>query len=185
VLLAHIRTKLGKWLWALNLRKEASQHLQESLQLYRLAQRRDGGSLGILLANFLANCPDPHLRDPAEAVRLAEDLVKRNPQAGGFWNSTGMAHYRAGNYQASVDALEKATILRSTGGSFDFFFLAMAHAKLGNKLQAHRWFDKAVEFMERELPNDIDLRLYRAEAASLLAIEFTPASGKEGPHPKD
>ena len=55
-----------------------------------------------------------------------------------------MAHYRAGDWKASLTALEKSMELRKGGDSFDWFFLAMAHWQLGEKDEAREWYDRAV-----------------------------------------
>jgi tetratricopeptide (TPR) repeat protein len=49
-------------------------HYPESIESDRIALRLDPGQLfaTLHLARVLATCPDPELRDPAEAVRLAE-----------------------------------------------------------------------------------------------------------------
>ena len=37
--------------------------------------------------------------------------------------------------------------MQAGGSSFDWFFLAMAHWRLGDKDEARMWFDRAVEWM--------------------------------------
>jgi hypothetical protein len=54
------------------------------------------------------------------------------------------------------------------GDAFDWFFLAMAHAKLGQKDQARRWYDRGRRWAEKNLPHDEELRRFRAEAEELL-----------------
>jgi hypothetical protein len=61
--------------------------------------------------------------------------------------------------------------LRSGGDSHDWFFLAMAHWQLGEKEKARQWFDRAVQWMNKNLPNGKELGRVRAEAAELLKIE--------------
>ena len=65
-----------------------------------------------------------------------------------------MAHYRAGDWKAAIAALDKSMQLRKGGDSFDWFFLAMAHWQLGNKDEARKWYDQAVEWMEKNQPNE-------------------------------
>jgi hypothetical protein len=59
--------------------------------------------------------------------------------------------------------------LREGGDSFDWFFLAMAHWRLGDRNQARMWLNRAVEWMDRDRPHDDELRRFRAEAETLLA----------------
>jgi hypothetical protein len=58
--------------------------------------------------------------------------------------------------------------LRAGGDSFDWFFLAMAHRRLGDRDQARIWYDKAVAWMDRQMPHNGELRRFRAEAEAVL-----------------
>jgi tetratricopeptide (TPR) repeat protein len=126
------------------------------------------------VAWMLATCPDERLRDPARAVELAKRATELAPQYGYLWNTRGVAHYRAGDLDAARAALE-TSIARYAGQSdasrlesFSTFFLAMAHARLGNSAEARRWYDRAVRWMEQYQPGDLELRRFRAEAEQLL-----------------
>jgi hypothetical protein len=57
------------------------------------------------------------------------------------------------------------------GNSIDWFLLALAHGKLGEKDQARAWYDRAVSWMDTNQPNNEVLRHFRAEAAELLGLE--------------
>ena len=124
----------------------------------------------------LATCADPKRRDPARAVRLAKKAVEAAPKKEFIWNTLGAAHYRAGDWKAAIAALQKCMALRSGGDSNDFFFLAMAHWQLGNKDQARKWYDRAVEWMEKNKPRHAELLRFRAEAEALLGATTKPAS---------
>ena len=100
--------------------------------------------------------PDAKLRDPGRAVQLAKRAVELAPNESAYWNTLGAAQYRAGELeQARVEALKKSMELR-TGGytSNDWFFLAMAHWQLGDKDEARKWYDQAVEWMEKNQPQE-------------------------------
>jgi serine/threonine-protein kinase len=119
---------------------------------------------------FLATNPEPCLRDPGLAVRRARKAVAARPQSADCQNTLGVALYRAGDDKAAVAELEAAMRLRVGGGnSFDWFFLAMAHWRLGDRDQARRWFDRAVRWMDSHKPYDDELRRFRAEAEVLVA----------------
>jgi tetratricopeptide (TPR) repeat protein len=120
------------------------------------------------LAWFLATVPEPRLRDAALAVRLAEKAVAARRQSADCWNTLGVAHYRNGDDKAAVAELETAMRLRAGGNSFDWFFLAMAHWRLGDRDQARTWFDRAVHGMDKHKPQDDELRRFRAEAEAML-----------------
>lgn len=61
--------------------------------------------------------------------------------------------------------------LRNAVDSFNWFFLAMAHWRLGQNEKARNWFDRAVAWMEKNRPTDDEFCRFRAEAAELLKIE--------------
>ena len=54
--------------------------------------------------------------------------------------------------------------------SVNTFFLAMAQWQVGEKDKARVWYDKAVEWMEKNQPKNEELRRFRAEASELLEL---------------
>jgi WD40 repeat protein len=126
------------------------------------------------LAWLLATGPDPKLRDPAQAVRLAHRAVELAPRSGLYWKTLGAARYRAGDWKAAVAALERSMALRNGGDSSDWFFLAMTHWQLGDQEQAHKRYDEAVQWMDKNKPPDEELHRFRAEAAELLGLTDRP-----------
>src|SRR5262249_32640885 len=50
------------------------------------------------LAWHLATCPLEYLRDTAKAVELASKAVALTPSVGNYWNTLGVARYRAGDW---------------------------------------------------------------------------------------
>lgn len=89
------------------------------------------------VAWFFATCPDPAARNPGLALELARVALKpgwiRPAQKGPFWNTFGVALYRAGDWRAAVEALSTSAALQKGGDATDFFFLAMAHWQLGER----------------------------------------------------
>ncbi len=103
------------------------------------------------LNNFawmLLTHPDAARRDASRALELARRSVEHAPNATEFWNTLGIAHYRTGQSQPAIDALQKAEDLKP-GVYFgdNAFFIAMSHWQLGNRDPARDWFDRAVEWM--------------------------------------
>jgi tetratricopeptide (TPR) repeat protein len=143
----------------------------EAAEPYRKALKVDPEDHGVNneLAWFLATSPEPRLWDPALAVRLAQKAVAALPKSPDYRNTLGVAHYRNGDDRAAVAGLEAAMSLRAGGNSFDWFFLATAHWRLGDRDQARPWFNRAVQWMDRHQPYDGELRRFRAEAEALLA----------------
>jgi hypothetical protein len=75
----------------------------------------------------LAASPGAEFLDPKVAVTLARKAVELDPKSGTIWNTLGVTHYRAGDYRATVVALERSRQLGGGHDSWDWFFLAMAH----------------------------------------------------------
>jgi tetratricopeptide (TPR) repeat protein len=120
------------------------------------------------LAWLLATNAQIELRDPAEAVKLATQAVELAPKVGNIWNTLGVAQYRAGDWSASVAALEKSISLGKGGTATDWLFLAMAHWQRGDKEQARKWYRQASQWMEDNNSHDQELLRFRAEATELL-----------------
>jgi WD40 repeat protein len=169
---------LGAMLQAQDSRLQAADFLRskqwdKAIGVYAQAIELDPKNATILndLAWLLATCPDARVRDPGRALELAARTAKLTPQEGNAWNTLGVAHYRAGQWKAAIEALEKSNEL--LGGkelSFNAFFLAMAHRQLGDKSQAQAWYDKAVKWMEEKQPTNEELARFRTEAATLLEM---------------
>jgi serine/threonine protein kinase/tetratricopeptide (TPR) repeat protein len=123
------------------------------------------------LAWLLATCPETKFRDTTRAVASAKKAVELKPKDGDHWNTLGVAQYRAGDWKAAIATLEKSMELRKGGDSFDWFFLAMARWQLGDKKDARKWYDQAVQWMEKNQPKDEELARFRAEAEELLGVK--------------
>ena len=84
------------------------------------------------------------MRDPIEAVQVARRAVDIEPRDRNYWNSLGVALYRAERWSEAVDALEKSMQLRSGGDRYDWIFLAMSYWQLGDPTKAQRWYEQAI-----------------------------------------
>jgi tetratricopeptide (TPR) repeat protein len=132
----------------------------------------------------LATSPNPRHRDAPRAVELAAKAVELTPTNGGYWNTLGIAHYRAGQWQPAIDAMTKSIELQDDN-AFDAFFLAMAHWQVGQKDEARKWYDKAIEWMDKNDPDNVELQRFRAEAAELLGLTEPQRSTNGSPQTKD
>jgi serine/threonine protein kinase len=178
---ASTQEALGSVLWATDRHEEAAQAFRQAEDVRR--QRMRAGDKGFVLPNhmawFLAACPDKQFRNPTKAVEVANEAVEEvrkfaehSPRdEGDCWKTLGVAHYRAGDWEHAVAALEKAMQLRDGGDGADWFFLAMAHYQLGDTDKARTWYDKAVEWTDKNRPKDEELARFRAEAGALLKME--------------
>jgi serine/threonine protein kinase/tetratricopeptide (TPR) repeat protein len=139
------------------------------------------------LAWVLATHADPKLRDPVGAMAMAKIAVELSPKVGTYWNTLGAAQYRAGDWKGAIAALNKSMELDNGGSADDFFFLAMACERLGQKEHAQKWYKQAAQWVEKngqtlakDPPHVEELRRFSDEAAEVLGIkdEQKPKLGK-------
>jgi serine/threonine protein kinase/Tfp pilus assembly protein PilF len=148
----------------------------EALADFEDAVRRwpDAATTHNRLAWLLATCRDPSLRDPPRAVAVARRAVELDPPAAWYWNTLGVAHYRAGDWPAAVAALTESQARKWDDG-FNSFALAMVHARLGRRDEARRWYDAGLDRQRPAMSIAGDeLRRLRDEAAEVLGIEAAP-----------
>jgi tetratricopeptide (TPR) repeat protein len=137
----------------------------------------------------LVTCPDLRARDPIQALDLARKALVHIPQFSFAWKTLGVAHYRAGDWKAAIEALEKAASMPLGADGEGGFFLAMAYWQAGEKAQARASYGKAVAWLEKFKSPREEQRRARAEAANLLGIADEPerippprpAPGDQGP----
>jgi tetratricopeptide (TPR) repeat protein/tRNA A-37 threonylcarbamoyl transferase component Bud32 len=98
----------------------------------------------------LATFPDPKQRDLPRAIEVAKKTVLAEPRNANYWNTLGVACYRAGQYAEALQAFDKSMMLRDGGDGFDWFFVAMAHWKLHNARQAIDYLHKAQVWKKSE-----------------------------------
>ncbi len=173
--LAETYLRLGEHLAEVGRFAEAEQAARKAISLKEeLSDARVQNNL----AFSLATSPDPRMRDSQLAVRLAKRAVVLKPQNGGYWNTLGVSHYRAGDWNAAIAALEQSVRLRAGGDPADWFFLAMAHRRDGNQTEARKWYSQSIDWMVKNKSQDDDLRRFCAEAEDLLG--FTNARMPNG-----
>jgi serine/threonine protein kinase/tetratricopeptide (TPR) repeat protein len=123
------------------------------------------------LARLLVYWPRPGVEHFEEAVDLAKKAVKTAPTAGRYWDTLGIAHYRSGQWSEALTTFQEAMKRRNGGDSLEWFYLAMIHGRLGEKEQARKWYDQALQWMEQHDPDNGELNHIRAESAELLGIK--------------
>jgi tetratricopeptide (TPR) repeat protein len=172
--LARTHRNLGYLLWETDRPREATEPFRQARTLYeRLVEKNpDAPLLAYHLAWFLADCPDPCCADAPRAIRLAEQAVARPFPDPVWWNVLGMARYRAGEWQAALDPLNRSVASQADGRSWDQFYLAMAHWKLGHHHLARDLYHQACTEMESITVGKVKLRRLRAEAAALLGVPW-------------
>ncbi len=124
----------------------------------------------------LATSPSRALRDFQIALRLAKNAVEQEPQAGDYWNTLGVAHYRVGDGKEAIQALKKSMELRKGG---DPLRLVLP----GHGLLAERRHGQGPFVVRQGRPVDGEEQLARrgagplcAEAAALLRVTDDPKS---------
>jgi serine/threonine-protein kinase len=120
------------------------------------------------LSLFLAAFPDAKLRDPRRAVELIQPVLKQQPDDTRAWITLGIARCRLGEWQSAIEALNKSAQLRSGATRDEWFYVAMAQAHLGQKEQARKSHERAVQWMEKNRPKDPELRHLREEVDNEL-----------------
>ena len=122
----------------------------------------------------LATATDEKSRNPARAVSLANEAIRLEPDNGHYWNTLGVALYRAGNWEESICALQKSMqLLAGTCECGNSFFLAMAYWKRNEREDARQWFNRGVSWLEKNvtelrIEQQVEMRRFREEAAVLL-----------------
>jgi WD40 repeat protein/serine/threonine protein kinase len=142
---------------------------QEATYREQLEKQPGRADLCNQLAWFLVTCPDAAFWNADEAVRLAEQALRTDPDKFGIWNTLAVAHYRAGDHQKALDTIPRS-VMQLGVTAFDMFFSAMAHERLGHSEQARKDYELAVNWMKQHRPTDQELIQFREEARSLLGI---------------
>jgi tetratricopeptide (TPR) repeat protein len=126
---------------------------------------------------LLATSEDARMLRPADSVSYASRAVKLAPGQGNYWNTLGVAYYRMADWDQATRALERSMELRAAGqgDAYDWFFLAMIHAKNGRKDEALAWYRKAVTWAQGQGEGNPELYRFHVEAAVQLGLEKPPA----------
>jgi len=126
------------------------------------------------MAWVLANHRNPKVRNPTRAVALARKAVALYPRDGNFWNTLGVTQYRAGDWRSAVDSLDKSMMLRDGGDGFDWYFVAMAYWRLGDKPRAEEFYRKAEAWRQKEHVTPAELTGIDQEAKTMLPTAMIP-----------
>jgi serine/threonine protein kinase len=171
--------RLGTILFAEGRVAEGGQLLQRALENYRRGAQLDASlAAQHRLAHFLVSCIDPELREPAEAVCLAAQLVKSTPGDRDYWHTLGRAHFRSGDLKSAKDDFEKCSDLGKNTMPEDYFFLAMIYWKWGEKSRARESYEQGAHLCAIRIGGrqSIFLANLRAEASAMLGIDLQTRS---------
>jgi serine/threonine protein kinase/WD40 repeat protein/tetratricopeptide (TPR) repeat protein len=172
---AYLRVSQGTCLFNL-------ERYREALDGFEFAYQADPESLLAVtnLDQFLNNTAwklatgPERTRDPELAVRLATFAVTLMPGEQTTLNTLGVALYRAGKFSEAISALERSLDAgKNQFDAFDLFFLAMAHHRRGDRLEARACFNRAVHWLgdQKTLTQQQrdELAEFRTEAEAVLA----------------
>jgi tetratricopeptide (TPR) repeat protein len=109
--------------------------------------------------------------------------VELEPENSAAYRNRGKVYYAMKRYDAALAELktaievnvEKAALTRFAASlkhhgehGYDLFFLALAYCQLGEKDEARQWYQKAVDWMEHNKPEEEGLGRFRDEAAKRM-----------------
>ncbi len=123
------------------------------------------------LSWFLAMCDEPQFRDADRAIQLALQARKLVPDNPRYAVGLGLAYFRAGKWEESIQAAKDAEGLRPQPNGIDSFVLTLAYGKQGDIEHARVCYDRAAQWMQQNSPGNLDLIKLRAESAAALELE--------------
>ncbi len=110
-------------------------------------------------------------QDLQVALTLSEAAVRLSPQSSNAWNTRGLVLARAGKYQESLEAIDKAISLSNGGSASDWYIKAMALAGQGESTSALQWFSNAESIRITQSPNKTELRRQAVLASEAIHQE--------------
>jgi tetratricopeptide (TPR) repeat protein len=110
---------------------------------------------------------------PAEALPLALQAVKAQPNNRNYQNTLGVVYYRLGRWDDAVGILQPLAQAKDRGqaAAWDLYFLAMSYQRLGKPSEASACYQKALHIQgTASLTSDAaaELEQFRAEAEFVL-----------------
>ena len=144
--------------------------IEQQLLDYRRREREAKANEYNNQAWMLATSPSRQAREAKKAVLMAKKAVELDPGFGKYWNTLGVACFRAGQPDLCLKALEKSVELRAGGDAYDWYFMAMAHAAASNPKEARSCYDRASRWRMTNLPDHEDLKALDEEAKRALRL---------------
>jgi Tfp pilus assembly protein PilF len=154
--------------WRTNDHAQALRLLRQAVQAYP-----DHATAHEALAWYLLTGPTP-IRHPPTALRHAQRAVELQGDRAAFLNTLGVAHYRNGHYPRALRVLQQSLVASNRqNDGFDLYFLAMCHARLGDRVKGKGCFERAVqwvgEYKSLSVEAAAELKQFRDEAERVLA----------------
>jgi superkiller protein 3 len=142
----------------------------ESIAMYRQAIRLNPNNAEARnsLAWALVAAPGRPPKDYEEGLAQARKAVELDKSSSNIYGTLALAHYRAGHWAESLAGSEQAIKLRGGPIGYDAFIQSVARWHKGEKDEAGKWFEKAVEWTRLNAADNLVLRGFWSEAAELL-----------------
>jgi superkiller protein 3 len=142
----------------------------EAIAAYRevIRLKPDDGPAHNNLAWSLVVTPGRPPRDYDEGLAHAREAVGLGKPSSARYGTLALAEYRSGHWAEFLAASERAMALSKGISGYGEFCQALAHSRNGDKNEAGKWFDKAVDWTRRHAADDRELLGLWSEAADLL-----------------
>ncbi len=116
-------------------------------------------------------------RDPADAVKIAEQLSKEHPADNLVLEACGLALYRAGDFTNALSRLETAAKVQGRNPyPATLLLLAVSHLQSGRGENAGECYERAASALEVQTGIDRLLQDLFTEAAELFPARQSPGS---------
>jgi tetratricopeptide (TPR) repeat protein len=170
-LLLHLHAARAASLWR---RKEYARARDD----LRRAVALDGANLAACNDLAWLDVAGPEsLRDPQEALPLAERAVAARPDDWRYLRTLGVVYHRLGEQEKAAVALERSLRQGGEAAGANGFFLAMCHWRLGDPAQARDCYGRAARWLQEQREKASPdwtvwgerLRTFQAEAEGVLA----------------
>jgi tetratricopeptide (TPR) repeat protein len=153
-----------------------SGRFDKELEPYEQSKKINATDIKATVARVLVIGPE--FRDPKVALPYALQAVNARPDWPYYSQTLGIIYYRLGRYEKAIETFQKTLEMYwDPNPAWEFFFMAMAQWRLGDKALARNLYYQGVENMARANLNDYfrnELLPFQYEAAELIGIPGAP-----------
>jgi Tfp pilus assembly protein PilF len=97
------------------------------------------------------------LRDPPQALVLAQRAVQSRPDDRSYRNTLGVAYFRLGQFAQTIETLELNIRTDHPAMAFDLFLLAMSRHRIGQPDRARTDFERAIRSRRGQTVRDPEI----------------------------
>ncbi len=133
------------------------------------------------LAWALVKKPDCSDQERSEALEHIHKAVMRSPKDASFLTTLALTEYRAGHFSEAIAAAERSISSTKAVDAHNWYIVAMAQWKKGEREEARKWSDKAVVWTKEQDPENVELTQFWIEAAKLLGQPGPTTSSTRSP----